>query len=1088
MDRIAGNESLQVKNLAGSSSAFFISNLFGDIQKDIVCIMPGLDEAKIFYEDLVAVLGEDRVEFFPAHQRQAWSEVGPISTVVGRRITALKSMMQSASKVYVLSAAALIEKVADAEQIQKRMLDIKVGDEFDFEKFVEQIVRLGFVREERVDRPGEMSVRGGIVDVFLFENIHPVRIEFFGNQVESIRLFDVETQKSIDKIKDIQIFPNCSAGPYGTPDEHPLDRLSFSKTVLDFFSNDTVLFFSDYSLVVNSLEDSIKEVSVRLESFVQEHGFPISFEDYYLDLDLFEKNQENFQSINNVRVYTNKECIDFNIQESQHFAGNLDLFQKQIVSTKDSKCYLLCESESQKKRFQDLLFQHQIDKVICDVLEIKSGFSWPDENIFVYTDKELYSRVKTPRLNKIESRAISYKVLSSINRGDFVVHTDHGVGVFMGLKKIDAYGKERECLMIEYQDRDMLYVPLEKMDRVQKYSSSESAVPQLNKLGTVHWEKLKKRTKKRIREIAEQLIKLYATRKMQKGYAFSKDTVWQGELEASFKYDETIDQLSAIEDIKKDMESDRPMDRLVCGDVGYGKTEVAIRAAFKAISDNKQVAVLVPTTILAQQHFETFSERFRSFPVRVDMISRFRTPQQQKAVLKSVAAGEVDLLVGTHRILSEDVKFKNLGFLIVDEEQRFGVLHKEKLKLLKSNVDTLSLSATPIPRTMHMSLIGAKDMSLINSPPSNRLPIKTEVSRFDKDLIREIIIKEIDRNGQIYFVHNRVQSIYSIANLVRDIVPEVSIAVAHGQMQGHELEKVMHAFAQKKVQCLICTMIIESGIDFPNANTLIVNRADRFGLAQLYQLRGRVGRSDQQAYAYLLIPSLKKLNRIAIKRLQTIQELTHLGSGYKVAMKDLEIRGAGNIFGAQQSGFVDALGYELYNKIIEETILELRRDLNLEPVGEAKEKEQDVESKVEMAVDAYLPDYYVKSPAERVDIYRRLVEMKNVEGVESLIDEMRDRFGPLPQKAENLFNYILLKILSKSAKLHSISLRDGKLVGKFNQQNIPKGEQFRPWLSKIVQGVEQDLELKQEKTDLLFELKFSSHEEHMETAKNSCKE
>jgi transcription-repair coupling factor (superfamily II helicase) len=559
-------------------------------------------------------------------------------------------------------------------------------------------------------------------------------------------------------------------------------------------------------------------------------------------------------------------------------------------------------------------------------------------------------------------------------RGDFVVHVDHGIGVYQGLQKLTTGGYERECLVIQYQDQDKLFVPLEKMDRVQKYSSRDGMAPRVHKLGAPDWDRLKKRTKNRIKDIARDLIKLYAARKAQKGLAFPPDSFWQKELEASFIYEDTPDQARAVEEVKHDMENENPMDRLVCGDVGYGKTEVAIRAAFKAVQSSKQVAVLVPTTILAQQHYNTFRERLRKYPVQVEALSRFRSAAEQKKIVEKLKTGEVDIAIGTHRLLSHDVAFKDLGLLIVDEEQRFGVRHKERLKQLCVNVDVLTLSATPIPRTLHMSLLGVRDMSNINTPPKDRLPVHTEIVQFDRDLIRQVILREVHRGGQVFFVHNRVGSIYRMADLLQRVIPEVEFGVAHGQMKEHELEKAIVDFMERKIHVLVETMIIESGIDMPNVNTMIINRADRFGLAQLYQLRGRVGRSHHKAYCYLVIPPIRNLTTEAIKRLETIEQFTELGSGFQIAMRDLEIRGAGNMLGAEQSGFIDSLGFDLYCKILEDAVQEARlEELPQEAVAALPEKKD--ECRVELEGDAYLPDDYVEMPASAA-IYRRLAEAK----------------------------------------------------------------------------------------------------------------
>ncbi|MBN2411579.1 transcription-repair coupling factor [candidate division KSB1 bacterium] len=1086
------SESVSVTGTPFSSRAFVLSSILKKYSKNILVILPDEKEAKLFFEDVSTIINRTNVEFFPQYNRQLWSELGPVSSLVGSRILTLKALRQQKPKLIVAPVGALLEKVSNPQLLGEKTIHIRTGSSHKFEELIENLVNNGYVREERVDRPGEMSVRGGLIDIFMYEDVHPYRIELFGDEVESIRKFDIETQRSINICPAVEIFPLGAGGLYGPFDDQPLDEIKLNSTVLDYLPAGSILCFNDYQSIEREIEDVQNDITFRMDSFINEHKIDsLSYNIFYSGYKALLQQTEKFKKFEfTVLNSTFGKRVDFGMISSPGFNGKFDLFKNEINSLnpsstdqKNPQLFFCCDSLTQENRIKDLLAEEKFpDTVKTTVLNISEGFQWPSRGLYLYTNKELYSREKRPRPDWIEKRKVALRNLATIQIGDYVVHNDFGIGVFRGLKKISAYKKELECLILEYQDNDILYVPLEKMDLVQKYSGRDGTIPHLSKLGTKAWEKLKGRTKENIKEIAIQLIKLYATRKMKKGFAFSKDSIWQKELEASFEFEETIDQLSAINNIKDDMESSRPMDRLVCGDVGFGKTEVAVRAAFKAINDGKQAAVLVPTTILAQQHFETFHGRLKQFPVNIELLSRFKTPAQQKDIIKMLAAGEIDLIVGTHRILSKDIKFNSLGLLVVDEEHRFGVLHKEKIKLLKTTVDTLSLSATPIPRTMHMALMGAKDMSIINTPPHNRLPIKTEVSRFDRDFIREIILKEIDRNGQVFFVHNRVQSIYGIANLLRQIVPEVTIAVAHGQMKAHTLENVMQKFAQQKIQCLVCTMIIESGIDLPNVNTLIINRADKFGLAQLYQLRGRVGRSDLQAYAYLLIPPLRKLTRTAIKRLQTIQEMSLLGSGYKIAMRDLEIRGTGNIFGPQQSGFVDALGYDLYTKIINEAVLELKKELKTGPVE--KEETVKIESKIDVKVDAYLPDDYITNPSERVDLYRRLIEAKKTEQVEDLKNELLDRFGPLPEKAQILIDYVQLKLLAQKALVSKLTLTDTKIVGQFAHEFLPAGEQFKAWFGKIVQNVTQKFELKQQDKELFFEIKLKHSQEQISTAKN----
>ncbi len=1062
-----------------AASAIIVSTLVREKNK-IVCVLESEAEAQSFYDDLGGFLG-DGVFYYPSLGSDLWSELGPPAGQVGRRISSIAALLRHDFSCLVLPADALLEKVADPEDVELYKITLRVGDTAPFEQFVKQLVEMGFVREERVDAPGELCVRGGIVDIFLFEEETPFRIEFLGDDVESIRRFDVETQRSIEKCDRLEILPLSCAGPYAPIDERTELDLALQKTLFDYIPDAVRLWLQNKSLVLNRVEAFEREASIRFETLHSEHRFEnASFAEFYSGYKFIERLVQSRPTIDAVPFDAEKpDSVSFHILQNAHFGGDLKLFQREINSilSRDESPYIAiaCDSEGQRDRLEELFRQEGLPQSIdISALRLSRGFAWPKAQFYVFTNSEIYSRIRLTRIDRLGKRTVSFREQLSIHKGDYVVHEEYGIGVFRNVEKITAYGKIQECLKIEYQDGDLLFVPLEKMDQIQKYSSSDGAVPALSKLGSPNWEKLKKRTKKKMKEIAADLIKLYATRKTRPGYSFSEDTVWQKELEASFRFEETVDQMGAIADVKKDMEQPRPMDRLICGDVGYGKTEVAVRAAFKAINEGKQVAVLVPTTILAQQHFDTFSERLARFPVSIELLSRFKSPRQQKETLEKVSDGEVDLIIGTHRLLSKDVRFKDLGLVVVDEEQRFGVMHKEKLKLLKQTVDTLTLSATPIPRTMHMALMGAKDMSIINSPPQNRLPVKTEVSRFDPDLIREAVLREMDRGGQVFFVHNRVQSIYGIAAMLNDLIPEARIVVAHGQMKGHQLEKAMMKFVSGEVHVLVSTMIIENGIDLPKANTLIINRADKFGLSQLYQLRGRVGRSDRQAYAYLLIPPVRKLTRDAIKRLQTIQEYSELGAGYKIAMRDLEIRGAGNVFGAEQTGFVNALGYELYTKIIRESIDEIRSDFDLD----AEKAEQDAvfDVNIECKVDAYLPEEYVSSSSERVDIYRRLVRARTEESIEDLRRELVDRFGALPRQAQNLIDYIHIKNLAAAAKIIKMKIDNGVLQGRFDYSLIPKDEAFRPWLGGIVAHAPDSFELKHDEDELAFEMSLPPDE------------
>ena len=1072
-----------ISGVYGSFFSFFIYSFIQEFGDNCLVLAPDEETMEEVVDDLSVVCHDIDVLSFPAFKRDAWNEVGPNTAIVGEKIKTLKSLScEKENQLIVTCPEALVEKIIFRDRLLDKKILIEKGVELNFDFFTRNVVKNGFVREERVDRPGEMSVRGGIVDIFLFEEVNPIRIEFFGDEIESVREFDVISQRTIAPIEKVEIIPPGSVGFFSPFEDHPKNSLFHEASLLDHLDSDTIIVTLDKDFLKEKLSVFENDMKERLGSFMLEHHLSdILYNDYYLaEGNLFDSIKE-FRQLDINSLLLKKKSIFMSSTSCQQFGGNLKMFKNEIEKIvksggENQSIYFFSDSDAQKKRLQRVFEEEEFpDGIMLEEGNLSTGFAIPNQNLFVFTNRELYGKQKLKNVNKLESRPVSLKEFIDLKLGDYVVHTEFGVGIYRGLKRIKAYDKERECLSIEYKDRDNLYVPLEKMDLVQKYSSKEGAVPQLTKLGTNTWEKLKKRTKENAIDVAKKLVKLYAIRKMNKGFSFSQDTVWQRELEATFPFNETNDQILAIEDVKKDMEKQQPMDRLVCGDVGFGKTEVAIRASFKAINDNKQVGILVPTTILAQQHFTTFSDRLRQFPVKLEMLSRFRTPQQQKEILKKLAKGEIDLIIGTHRLLSKDIIFKDLGLLVVDEEQKFGVMHKEKLRLLREKVDTLSLSATPIPRTMHMSLMGAKDLSTINTPPVDRIPIKTEVCRFNRGHLREVILKEINRGGQVFFVHNRVQTIYGISTLLRDLVPEVSISIAHGQMSTQQLEKVMMSFTRGDVQCLVSTMIIESGIDMPRANTLIVNRADRLGLSQLYQLRGRVGRSDLQAYAYLIIPPLRNLTRTAVKRLQTIQELTHFGSGYKVAMRDLEIRGAGNIFGARQSGFVDALGYDLYAKIIQDAIAEMKTELNVDG-AQAKHLPEAPEAKVEMYEDFYIPEDYVTLSTERVDIYRELVNVSDMLELQKLKTDIVDRFGPLPLPVKNLLNYIGIKKLAQKANIERMSLDQDKISGKFATSFIPKENEFRPWLEKLVKAGGEALELKQQGKDLLFVFNISEND------------
>ncbi len=744
-----------------------------------------------------------------------------------------------------------------------------------------------------------------------------------------------------------------------------------------------------------------------------------------------------FRTIEHLSLGEKKDAINVGIREPEVFGGNVTLLKRSIEGylLEKQRVFVFCDNLGQKERLAELLGTYA-DAVAWQVKNLSGGFSFPEIDVVVLTDHQIFSRYLWRRRRRRFNEGIALSSYSALSAGDFVVHVDHGIGRYAGLETLEVDKRRRECLKLVYQRDDKLYVPIEEFNRVHKFVGKEGA-PSLSKLGGTAWENLKKRTKKTIQDMAQELIQLYAERKAKPGLAFSPDTVWQKELEASFIYEETPDQLTAIDAVKTDMEQSPPADRLICGDVGYGKTEVAVRAAFKVVMDGKQVAVLVPTTILAQQHFVTFSERLKSFPVNVAMLSRFKSRKEQKKILQDLKDGRVDVVIGTHRLIQKDVQFKDLGLLIIDEEQRFGVAHKEKIKQLRRLVDVITLTATPIPRTLQLSLLGARDMSMINTPPKDRLAIHTEILEFDKKLIADAILREVDRGGQVYFVHNRVQTIEAMCRFLQDLVPQVRIAVAHGQMEESLLERVMLDFLDHRYDLLLVTSIIESGIDIPSVNTIIIDRADRFGLAQLYQLRGRVGRSNLRAYAYLLIPKVKLLTDTARKRLKALEQFTQLGSGFHLALRDLEIRGAGNLLGPQQHGFIEEVGFDMYCRLLDEAVKELK--------GEPVETLPEV--KMEFDLDIYIPESYIPDSQQRVEIYRKLSEAKSVEEVEDVESEITDRFGAPDRKVQDLLNFTCAKILAARLGISRLSLKrdvltlqlsEDKKMGKKQIENLSR--------------------------------------------------
>ncbi len=1056
---IREQQEVEVLGAVGSLRSILLAMLLQELNRPVLWIFENQDAAAQFKEDLEHLIPIRQSALFPQSRKSRWGQDD--LTVISQQAEILEALADRENKVYLASYAALWSPLRRPESMKSQVLRFRVGQEAPFDQVLLQLSEMGFEREYAAEKPGDMAARGGIIDVYPFSAPHPVRIEFWGNQIESLREFDPATQRSTRKISSVTILPRPT-----------LDINEAFATLLDYLPDDVLVVFNDFPAIEKhySGEQNVNRLGGDLAEAFELHS-----------PDRWHEFQKRLQP--HARIYFSPiKCLES--IPTVHFHGrhlppqNGDVKAlirqfRQNITEHNGTNYFLCESRGHALRMWELFTDRGLEahEVKLSGLSLSEGFLLTDSGIFVYTDHQFYGRIRRQKVRRRQWHGLTLRQLKTLSIGDFVVHEDYGIGVFRGLEKIRVRNHERECLLLEYRDGDKLYVPLDRMNRVQKYSGRDGFVPTVGKLGSPEWERIKNRTKAKVREIAKELVQLYALRKTEKGFAFSPDTTWQKELEASFMYEDTPDQSRAVREVKRDMESEHPMDRLVCGDVGYGKTEVAVRAAFKAVQDGKQVAVLVPTTILAEQHYFTFSERLKKFPVRVEVLSRFRSPKEQKRVVQQLKNGEVDIVIGTHRLLSKDVEFKDLGLLVIDEEQRFGVRHKEKLKQLRVNVDVLTLSATPIPRTLQMSLLGVRDMSLIHTPPRDRLPIHTEIIHFDKKRIREAVLREVERGGQVFFVHNRVESIYRVAQQLAELVPEVDVAVAHGQMKEKDLEKVMWDFMHRHYHVLVSTMIIESGLDMPNVNTIFINRADRFGLAQLYQLRGRVGRSNVKAYCYLIVPPIQKLTPEAIRRLETIEEYSDLGSGMQIALRDLEIRGAGSLLGAEQSGFIDAMGYDTYMKILEEAIKELKREELPEEEEESSFLPQ--ECKVDADVDAYLPQKYAAHAADRVDIYRRIAHAREYDQIQAIEDEVRDRFGRLPEEAENLFLMAKARILGRRAGLSTLRVENQLIVGYFAEklynQNHPH---VRDMLERVLQRTPQPVEFAQQKT-LLFKIKLA---------------
>lgn len=985
INNVLSGEDVRVKGLSASLAPLFLMTVQEATSLPILFVLPERERAESLRDELSPFLGEDAVSFFPEGEEDEESPVIVNPRRAGEQMKAIYDLLEARSNILLTSTAGAFQSLPNPDLIRNEIIQLSLGNRWDLHTLLDKLIHFGYTREVMVERPGEISLRGGILDVFPLTGEEPHRIEFFGDEVDSIRTFDVGSQRSQKKSDSLALMPS------------PIAWIDRDASILKFMPDDTLVLWEDPELVEAELEKGSKLKSKKVINS--------------------EQREELFQHRPKLSIHTltsPDQIVDMGGRPLRPLGRSADEIRENLASLCDTreKVFLFVEQSSHKKRVKDFLDLDDVplSDLHIDVAPLHRGFDFPDTGFAVITENDLFGRRLSRGRKRTFPMGVPIRELSALNKGDFVVHVDHGIGRYMGLETITVQSISRECLAIRYQDRDKLFVPVDKMERVQKYSGRDGVEPNLGKLGSGKWERIKRKTKESIKKIARELIELYSARSSLPGYAFAPDTPWQYELEETFLYDETPDQDRAINEVKQDMEKSYPMDRLVCGDVGYGKTEVAVRAAFKAVADGKQVAILVPTTILAQQHYHTFQDRLSRLPVNIEMLSRFKGPKAQKKIVAKLHTGEVDIVIGTHRLLSKDVGFKDLGLLIIDEEQRFGVRHKERLKAFRQTVDVMALSATPIPRTLQFSLLGIRDMSLITTPPKDRLPIITEVAPFKESIIVEAIEHEMARGGQIFFVHNRIHSIHAVARMIRRLVPGIRLAVAHGRMEEKELERVMNEFVEDKYDCLVATMIIESGLDMPNVNTLIVHRADRLGLAQLYQLRGRVGRSEKRAFAYLLTPPFHLLTPEAIKRLRTIEEFTELGAGFQIAVRDLEIRGAGNLLGMQQSGNMDAVGFDLYNRLVSEAVHEIKAetDESMEPSPPM------VECRVDVNLSCLLPENYVSDESLRVNLYRRLSVAKEDAEIQNIAEELRDRFGKWPEEVENLLQVTQLRIQGES--------------------------------------------------------------------------
>ncbi|WP_394343607.1 transcription-repair coupling factor [Flavobacterium piscinae] len=1052
---------VQIKGLVGSSLSFVIQALFEKTELPFLLLFNDKEEAAYYLNDLENLINDQDVLFYPSSYRRPYQiEETDNANVLLRAEVLNRINSRKKPSIIVTYPEALFEKVVTRKELDKNTLKVAIADQISIDFINEVLFEYNFKRVDFVSEPGEFSVRGGIIDVFSFSNDNPYRIEFFGNEVDSIRTFDVETQLSLEKQKKISIIPNVENKFLQE------NRESF----LNYINPKTVLFIQETEMVLSQFDklfDKATEAFGKLSGDIK-HASP---EELFINQSSFVKKALDFSivEIGLNSIFKSEKTIEFHTKPQPSFNKQFDLLLNDLNENHFNgiKNYLFCSNENQAIRFHDIfesLDEENHENIRKQyktlVFPLFQGFIDEENQLACFTDHQIFERYHKFSIKNGYSKkqTITLKELTQLSVGDYVTHIDHGIGKFGGLQKIQVEGKMQEAIKLVYADNDIVYVSIHSLHKISKYNGKDGTPPKIYKLGSNAWKALKQKTKARVKHIAFNLIQLYAKRRLEKGFACAPDSYLQKELESSFIYEDTPDQITATQDVKNDMERDRPMDRLVCGDVGFGKTEVAIRAAFKAVDNGKQVAVLVPTTILAYQHFRTFSERLKDMPVTVNYLNRFRTAKQKTETLKGLAEGKVDIIIGTHQLVNKDVKFKELGLLIIDEEQKFGVNVKDKLKTISATVDTLTLTATPIPRTLQFSLMAARDLSVITTPPPNRYPIETQVVGFNEELIRDAISYEIQRNGQVFFINNRIENIKEVAGMIQRLVPDARVGIGHGQLDGKKLEELMLAFMNGEFDVLVATTIVESGLDVPNANTIFINNANNFGLSDLHQMRGRVGRSNKKAFCYFITPPQSVMTEDARKRINALTQFSELGSGFNIAMKDLEIRGAGDLLGGEQSGFINEIGFETYQKIMNEAIEELKEN----EFKELYQEENDIETKefvkdlqIDTDFELLFPDDYINSVNERLNLYNELGNVKDEEGLLAYEQKLIDRFGPLPKEAQALLNSIRIKWIATRLGIEKLIMKQDKMIGYFvgdQQSDYYQSSRFH----KVLQFVQQN--------------------------------